>query len=138
MIRQLNLGNNVKVLISPEDIHGILLKGDIYLSTSLFEGLSNSVMEAMSAGLPIVATDVGDTKYLVRDSYNGFLVPRKDIDLITSKLQELIDSGEKRKEFGENSYSMIKKEFSEGKMLAGYNKLFSEIALLNSVVTQEE
>ncbi len=128
MIRQQDLGDNVKVMISPADVYGILLKADIYLSTSLFEGLSNSIMEAMAAGLPIVATNVGDTKYLVNDSYNGFLVPPKDFELITSKLQELIDSGEKRKEFGKNSYSIIKNEFSEEKMLAGYNKLISEIA----------
>ncbi|MDF1561313.1 MAG: glycosyltransferase [Bacteroidales bacterium] len=138
MVRHLDLEKNVKVMIRPANVFDILLNADIYLSTSIFEGLSNSVMEAMAAGLPVVATDVGDNKYLVRDSYNGFLAPRKDVESITSGIQELIDSADKRREFGKNSYFKIKDEFSEEKMLAGYYKLFSEMTLSNSGVSKHE
>lgn len=138
LVRHLGLEKNVEIMIRPADVFEVLLNADIYLSTSLFEGLSNSVMEAMAAGLPVVATDVGDNKYLVRDSYNGFLVPRKDIESITASIQELIDSGEKRRDFGKNSYFKIKNEFSEEKMLASYYKLFSEMTLSNSGVSKEE
>jgi glycosyltransferase involved in cell wall biosynthesis len=138
MVRHLNLEKNVEVIIRPANVFDILLKADIYLSTSIFEGLSNSIMEAMAAGLPVVATDVGDNKYLVRDSYNGFLAPRKNVESITSGLQELIDSVDKRREFGKNSYFKIKDEFSEEKMLAGYYKLFSEMTLSNSGVSKHE
>jgi glycosyltransferase involved in cell wall biosynthesis len=136
MVRRLDLEKNVIVMIRPTNVFDILLKADIYLSTSIFEGLSNSVMEAMAAGLPVVATDVGDNKYLVRDSYNGYLAPRKDVESITSGLQELLDSVDKRREFGKNSYFKIKDEFSEEKMLAGYYKLFSEMTLSNSGVSR--
>lgn len=51
----------------------MLDKADIYLSTSLFEGTSNSIMEAMNADLPIVATNVGDNGLLVKNEINGFL-----------------------------------------------------------------
>ncbi len=138
MVRHLDLEKNVVIMIRPANVYDILLKADIYLSTSIFEGLSNSLMEAMAAGLPVVATDVGDNKYLVRDSYNGFLAPRKDVESITSGLQELIDSVDKRREFGENSYFKIKDEFSEEKMLAGYYKLFSEMTLSNRGASKHE
>ena len=129
LVRHLGLEKDVRILIRPANVFDILLNSDIYLCTSIFEGLSNSIMEAMAAGLPVVATDVGDNKYLVRDSYNGYLAPRKDVESITSGIQALIDSADKRREYGKNSYSKIMDEFSEEKMLAGYYKLFSEMTL---------
>jgi glycosyltransferase involved in cell wall biosynthesis len=128
LVRELDLKNEVEILINPPDITGILKSCDIYLSTSLFEGLSNSIMEAMAAGLPVVATNVGDNKYLVRDSFNGFLVPCGDIRLIAEKLEHLVSLEDIRKEFGKNSYSIITEEFSEEKLLKHYFSLFSELA----------
>jgi glycosyltransferase involved in cell wall biosynthesis len=70
MAENLNIMNRIKIFINPANIPDILNECDIYLSTSLFEGLSNSIMEAMVAGLPVIATDVGDNKYLVKDGFN--------------------------------------------------------------------
>ena len=79
LVRQLKLNTEVENLINPPNIPDILNACDIYLSTSLYEGLSNSIMESMVAGLPVVATNVGDNQYLIKDDYNGFLVPCRDI-----------------------------------------------------------
>ena len=73
MISLLDLEKEVTILINPPNIHDILKSCDIYLSTSLFEGLSNSIMEAMSTGLPVIATDVGDNRYLLRMDTTGIL-----------------------------------------------------------------
>jgi glycosyltransferase involved in cell wall biosynthesis len=127
LISQLNLYNEVEILINPSNIPDILKSCDIYLSTSLYEGLSNSIMEAMVAGLPIIATDVGDNRYMIKDAYNGFIVPCRDINLIVEKLEYLSNSETERKKFGNNSYSIIENEFSEEELLGNYIKLFSKI-----------
>jgi glycosyltransferase involved in cell wall biosynthesis len=129
LIRHLNLQNDVDILINPPNIPDILTTSDIYLSTSLFEGLSNSIMEAMSAGLPVVATDVGDNRYLIVDSYNGFIVPCKDVSLIAEKLEYLINFEDIRKEYGNNSRLKIVNEFSEERLLEDYIKVLSKSEL---------
>ncbi|MBE0675608.1 MAG: glycosyltransferase [Bacteroidales bacterium] len=127
LVNTLDLVSNVELLIRPKGIYAILKDADIYLSTSIYEGLSNSIMEAMAAGLPIVATDVGDNRYLVQDDFNGYLVKSKDTDAIVSKLQYLADNEQLRVEFGNNSYRKISGEFSEQKLFGSYIELLSDL-----------
>ncbi len=122
----LNIMDRIKFFINPSNIPEILKDCDIYLSTSLFEGLSNSIMEAMVAGLPIVATDVGDNRYLIKEGYNGYLVPCKDINKIAEKLAILTESEELRRKYGDFSKSRIRDKFSNGNLLENYLKVFSE------------
>lgn len=130
LVRHLNLNKAVEILINPPNIPDILKTCDIYLSTSLYEGLSNSIMEAMVAGLPIIATNVGDNRYLIKDAYNGFIVPCRDINLIVEKLEYLTNFENVRKEFGNNSHFIIENEFSEEKLFENYFKLFSKMSIL--------
>jgi len=127
LAQKLEINDKVKIFVNPPDIHGVLNKCDIFLSTSLFEGVSNSIMEAMAAGLPVVATNVGDNNYLVKDGFNGYLVPCRDTTKIVEKLEILARSQTLRKDFGKNSLTLIKREFSNEKMLKNYLKLFSEL-----------
>lgn len=125
LVSMLDLKNNVEILIKPSNIPEILKKSDIYLSTSLFEGLSNSIMEAMSAGLPVIGTDVGDNRYLIEDNYNGFIVPCMDVEIITERIRYLINNEAIRREYGTNSRVKIEKEFSEAQLLKHYYELFA-------------
>jgi glycosyltransferase involved in cell wall biosynthesis len=84
-------------------------------------------MEAMVAELPVIATNVGDNQYLVKESFNGFVVPCGDVKLIACKLEYLGISEKIRNEFGKNSYRLIRDEFSEEKFLENYFKLFSRM-----------
>jgi glycosyltransferase involved in cell wall biosynthesis len=127
LTRDLELEDHVVILINPAGIPEILKGCEIYLSTSLFEGLSNSIMEAMAAGLPVVATDVGDTGHLVKNGYNGFIVRCRDINTIVEKLDYLANDENERHDFGNNSYDIIRKEFSELQLIDNYIKLISAI-----------
>ena len=135
LVRKLDLQNNVEILVNPPDIARLFKISHIYLSTSRYEGLSNSIMEAMLAGIPIVATDVGDNRFLVKDGYNGFLVPYGETDQIVDKLEYLANMEEIRNEFGRNSYSILENDFSEEKFLENYLKLFSRMSLPLNIVT---
>jgi glycosyltransferase involved in cell wall biosynthesis len=127
MAEQLKIEKNIKIFINPADVTGILKSGDIFLSTSLFEGVSNSIMEALVAGLPVVATNVGDNSYLVKNGQNGYLVPCKDVDTIVDKLEYLSGSQEIRREFGKNSIKVVETDFSKNKLLDSYLELFSKL-----------
>lgn len=127
-IVRLKIDQRVNMFINPSNIPELLNESDIFLSTSLFEGVSNSIMEAMVAGLPIVATNVGDNQYLIRDGSNGYLVPCRDVSRIVDKLEDLSRSEEKRKEFGRNNHKILETEFSKTRLLKDYMALFSSLA----------
>jgi glycosyltransferase involved in cell wall biosynthesis len=132
LVSMLDLKDHVEILLKPSNISEILRNSDIYLSTSLFEGLSNSIMEAMSAGLPVIGTDVGDNRYLIEDGYNGFIVPCMDVEIITERIRYLISNEEIRKEYGANSRLKIEKEFSEIQLLNHYYELFTNMGMNGS------
>jgi glycosyltransferase involved in cell wall biosynthesis len=125
LIKRFELDDEINLIINPPDISALLQKADIYLSTSLYEGLSNSIMEAMVAKLPLVVTDVGDNKYLVREGSNGYLVPAKATEQIALKLGELVNSERLRMTYGEHSLDIISNHFSEEKLLSRYKELIN-------------
>lgn len=99
-VKQYEIEDITSIYINPNNIAELLTKADIYLSTSLFEGTSNSIMEAMNADLPIVCTNVGDNAYLVKEEQNGLLVDVKDVNRLTDALCKLLDDAELRKNMG--------------------------------------
>lgn len=112
-IKNMGIENKVSLIINPASLKSIYLESDIYLSTSIFEGLSNSIMEAMNYGLPIVATDVADNSFLVKNGVNGFLGSIKDVDSIADSVLKLILSAEERVNFGAASRLILKENYSE-------------------------
>ena len=109
---QYGIRDHVNIYLNPNDIRSLLLKSDVFLSTSLFEGTSNSIMEAMNADLPIVATNVGDNFCLVEDHKNGYLVEMKNFKKISEALYELYENVDKRIGFGFRSKEIISERFT--------------------------
>ena len=90
---------------------------DIYVLTSTKEGFPYTILEAMSHGLPIVATRVGGVPEAVIDGENGFLVEAKNAQALADKIAVLVEAEEVRKEFGRKSRERVRQEFSLQKML---------------------
>jgi len=111
-IKAFQLENKVEIIINPANVMDYLESSDIFLTTSLFEGTSNSVMEAMSYSLPVVTTDAGDNKLLIEHDKNGFVTPLKDYKAIAVYLSKLIHDYDLRIKFGELSYLKLKNEYS--------------------------
>jgi len=122
-ISDLDLSESIKVFNINKDVDPFFKKADIYLSTSIYEGMPNSIMEAMSFGLPIVATDAGDTSYLVKDGYNGYVCPIGDHKQLAEKLKLLIDNYELRRKMSEYSFNYLYKNFSMENFATRYRKL---------------
>jgi glycosyltransferase involved in cell wall biosynthesis len=82
------------------DIVPYLEAAQIFVLCSNYEGLPLSVLEAMSAGLPVVSTDVGGIREAVIHGESGFLVPRGDMQRMIVRLKMLIDDPDLRLNFG--------------------------------------
>ena len=112
-ILELGIKDKVSIVDNPQILSKFFLKSDIFLQTSLYEGLSNSILEAMSYKLPLVISNVGDNHLLVKNNFNGYLVEPKDVNGFRDSLMMLIDNPENISEFGKNSFNLVSKNFSE-------------------------
>jgi glycosyltransferase involved in cell wall biosynthesis len=126
-VKECNLTGQIEFVINPANVNAYYKEADIYLSTSLFEGLSNSIMEAMSFSLPVVATDVGDNNLLVQDQQTGFLVKTKVKNDISQKLKLLIENPKLREDMGKKGYIHIKTNFSIEKFSQAYIQLIEKL-----------
>lgn len=102
-LKEFDVEQNVNIYIKPDNIQEIIRSADIYLSTSLFEGTSNSIMEAMNWSLPVVATNVGDNNHLITDGVNGMLHSIGDAEGMAQSLAILLNDNELRNLYGLNS-----------------------------------
>ncbi|MCF3112122.1 glycosyltransferase family 4 protein [Niabella sp. CC-SYL272] len=122
-IKELQLNHIVEVWINPADIASMLDHADIYLSTSVFEGTSNAIMEALNADLPVVATNVGDNDKLVAQGKNGFLVDVKDVDGMVSCLDKLLSNQRLRLEMGQRGKQLLMENYSITRLVKSYRLL---------------
>lgn len=98
---------------------------DVFLSTSLYEGLPYSIIEALSCRLPVIATNVTGNNELVTDNYNGYLFKTKDVSDGTEKVEKLLNETELRREMGLNSFKFHEERFLIEHMLTKLYKLYN-------------
>ncbi len=104
---------NFKGFLTEEKKYQYLKNSDIYLLTSIHEGFGICLMEAMYAGLPIVATDSGGQTDFMTEGTNALFVPVADISRTADKLTELVDNVVERREMGARNREAIKKLYIE-------------------------
>lgn len=98
-------------------------EADIFVLTSLYEGMPAVILEAMGCGLPIVASDVGGNNEIVKEGENGFLIPGDDGEKLARDLATLINDPELRRRLGKRSRTMAL-NYDWGTIMAEYNKLY--------------
>ena len=109
-----------------KDIPSILKTIDIFCLHSVSEGFPNVLGEAMSAGLPSVVTDVGDSKYILGNG--GFVVPKKDSNALSEELLKLINMSHiDRKHIGDIARRRVEKKFSNDKNHLRYKELYFDV-----------
>lgn len=128
MIHELGLDNNVILLGYRSDAERFLAACDIYLQTSVSEGLPVSVIEAMSHGKPVIATDVGGTAELIDE----ILVKPDDVETIAERLLALIRDRYFRERLGEENYLKYKKMFTISTMVTEYEQLYKTLVNQNT------
>ncbi len=124
LVRQQTSAHKITFLGERDDVADILTAADIFTLTSDTEGLSCSILEAMAAGLPVVATNVGGNFELVTEGQNGFLVNKRSTEQITKKLQQLSESPILRKELGRESLGIARSRFDWSTTFSLYKQLY--------------
>jgi glycosyltransferase involved in cell wall biosynthesis len=111
-----------------DSIDEVLAETDLLVVPSQREGLPRVIIEAMAAGVPVVAFDVGAVCDLVIDGVTGRLVPAADIDQFAAALTDMIQDRERRRAMGIAARSHVQRAFDPDRFLAGFNDLFLSAA----------
>ena len=126
-IAELRLQDRVFLLGHRLDVPAILVRVRAACLCSSAEGLSNAMMEAMAARLPIVATAVGGNPELVRNGENGLLVPYGDEPSLAAKLEELLSDGARAAEMGAKGRARVETELTLSRMAEAYGKAYRRL-----------
>ena len=111
LVNELNIDNFVHFAgwLDKSQLAEHLNAADIYVSTSLSDGTSCSLLEAMSCALPVVVTDVPSYFEWVEDGVTGYIVPRKDENQLVKAITDLLENPELQKEMGERNLQIANK-----------------------------
>ena len=122
---EIGIKDNFRYLGWRSDVANLYAMADICTPTSIREGLGLNLVEAMTAGLPVVATDNRGHRTIIEDGINGFLVPLNNEELYTDKIQELINDKALCDKFIENSKITIEK-FASDAVIERINDILNE------------
>jgi glycosyltransferase involved in cell wall biosynthesis len=110
-----------------EDVPALMRVMHAFVLPSLAEGISNTVLEAMASGLPVLATRVGGTAELVVNGQTGLLVPAGDIDAMARGILALVQNPEQTSAMGIAGRKRAETEFSLKSMVGTYAELYSRL-----------
>jgi glycosyltransferase involved in cell wall biosynthesis len=125
--QQLGLANAVIWLGHRTDIPSLLAAMDVYVQSSHNEGMSLSILEAMAAGKPVIATDVGGAREVLRPHENGLLVRSHSSESLFGSMLELTTHPELRVRYGESAREQVLAEFSLQKMVDTYGQIYRSL-----------
>ena len=123
-VEQAGLSEQVILAGDRRDVPALLAALDLYAVSSLSEGFSISILEAMSCGLALVATDVGGNAEIIEASQNGLLVPAADADKLFEAMLELRRNERLRREMAQRNRRKIEQGYSMQAMLRHYLELY--------------
>lgn len=127
LVTKLESRKNVYFLGLRNDVREILRISDIFVLATKSEGMSNSILEAMSSSLPIITTDIPVNREVVQAAVTGLLVPVGDTSSLSEAICTLVQNPSTRKQYGEAGYVRIKSEYQSNDILNKTVKLYQEI-----------
>jgi sugar transferase (PEP-CTERM/EpsH1 system associated) len=125
---ELGLDSSLIWLGERNDIPELLRSFDIFVQTSIFEGMSNTILEAMASSLPIIATDTGGNPEVVSNGENGILVPVGGVTELSVALQKYLSDPVLRYKHGSNSRRRAIDCFDLSLMAARYAEMYENLA----------
>lgn len=130
LVKALGLSDRVTLMGTRDDIPRLLRCMDVFALPSFSEGISNTVLEAMAAGLPVIATDVGGNGELVRNKETGMLIPNRNDQALKDAILLYLKNRDLILQHGNSGRDRVEKQYSLSKMLADYDELYTSLVRL--------
>jgi glycosyltransferase involved in cell wall biosynthesis len=130
-IRDKGLERNILLTGYRKDIAEVMAIFDIKIFTSLWEGLPQVVVQSVAMGIPIVSFDTDGVRELVRDGYNGYIVPMKDVDALVNMVCSLLGDMDAANQMGLNGRNIVGSEWEISTMVEKISELYKSLYLAN-------
>lgn len=137
LVASSGLTDHLSLLGRRKDMPEVLAAFDVFVLCSHDEGMSNAILEAMAMEKPVVATDVGGTKEVVRHGQTGLLVPAKDPEALAQAIEEVLARPNRMRDMGRLGRRVVIDEFSAESMVRQMQDLYFDLAS-GGVATAEE
>ena len=124
---RLGIQDRVTFLGERRDVAELLAQCQIFALVSNWEGLPLTILEAMRAGLPVIASDVGGVREAVVDGESGFLVPCGHVDFLQDRLFRMIKSPELRVQMGQAGRARYERRFALPQMLDETRRVYQQV-----------
>jgi sugar transferase (PEP-CTERM/EpsH1 system associated) len=124
LARELGVADRVHFTGKVDQPHQAMHLLDLFVSSSLSEGMSNTILEAMACGMPVVATEVGDSGHLVREGETGFLVPSEDAPGLEHAIKKVLSNAVLRREMGTRARASAVESYGISRMIDRYQELY--------------
>jgi len=131
LLEQAGLGELAWLPGERNDVPEILRGLDCFVLPSLAEGISNTILEAMASGLPVIATDVGGNGELIKDGSSGELVPVGDVEAMANSIVGYARDHVKARVAGQAGRSAVESQFSLATMVQQYQGLYDRLLKRN-------
>ena len=125
--QRLGLAERVQFLGDVDDVPALLATACLFAHPSKMEGLSNSILEAMAAGLPVVASSAGGNAEIVEDGVTGLLVPPGRPEPLAEAIRRLLDDAALRKRLGEQGLRNVNERCSESRVADDYEDAIRDL-----------
>jgi glycosyltransferase involved in cell wall biosynthesis len=127
LAEQLGVISNVRFLGDRSDVAELLAQSQVFVLLSRYEGFPISILEAMRAGLPVVASNVGGVSEAVQHGVNGFLTQAGDVQAVARALHTLIDQPELRRQMGATGRQRFLQEFTRERMITQTEAVYRQL-----------
>ncbi|MEW6730929.1 MAG: glycosyltransferase [Acidobacteriota bacterium] len=133
--RELGIEKNTIFLGRSQEVPRLFTAMDVSVLPSLSEGLSNTILESMAAGVPVIATNVGGNSELIKENKTGLLVPPKDPMALAYALRQLLKDPLHRALLAENAQRMVRERFTNKQMSYEMEALYLKIVESKATIT---
>lgn len=128
-VSKLNLNKFVKFVEHRKDVKNLLYGSNIFLNSSIYEALSFAILEAISTGRVVLATDTAGTRDIINNNENGFLVKYGEVDKYSEKIKELIANNKELLRISQNALRTANEKFDIHKMIGHTEKIYKKVLI---------
>ncbi|OQW31032.1 MAG: hypothetical protein A4E19_20940 [Nitrospira sp. SG-bin1] len=125
--KELGIERNIHLMGHRTDARSLVAGFDVALLASLHEGMPNTVLEAMAAGVPVIATAVGGVNEIIEDGQTGYLVPPGDPVALAECLNRVLEHKQVRRKIGLQGQQFVQNNFTVGQLVLSVQELYESI-----------